>query len=63
MEVVQGLMVGVWILVHQNCPSAQALQYLEPAPGTSFVLNLRGSGLEFLLSAIYQEVLSVVAQP
>ena len=59
----QGLMVGVWILVHQDCPSAQALQYLEPTSGKSFVLNLRGGGLDFLLSAIYQEVLSVVASP
>ena len=61
MEFVQWLEVRVSVLVHQDCPSAQALQYLEPAPGKSFVLNLRGGGLEFLLSAIYQEVLSVVA--
>ena len=63
MEVVQGLVVGVWVLVHQDCASAQALQYLESAACKSLSLYVRGIGVEFLSSAIYQEVLSVVAQP
>lgn len=33
--VMHGLVVGVSILVHQDCPSIRALRYLEPASSKS----------------------------
>ena len=73
MEVMQLLMVGVSILVHQDYPSIRALRYLEPAPRKSnFFLNMNARhcfGVSryhatlsvFSKSTIYQEVLLVVA--